>query len=491
MDARGEGGWGRSVFGVLRGWLTLGVLAVSLACGGTTGEAGDDPRPGHERPPGQGHDDDDDRDDDRDDDGDHDDDVDDGDDRNDDEDDGDDPGEDQTDGAITEGPGPWSTDPLTNLSAAFNLGAPQSIGLDEAMNLWLLHGDRIGVLTPGSTEPTWVSGIGQASQGFSADALAMGSTVICGGAPGRAYVGYWTYELDNVEIKGPHEEGYDPVRYLEFQKGDMDAVRLTADGSIELEEHLWRSAGTSGGDKVQYGIRNTNAWMYDEDRSVLSCLRVREGRDRGVLYIGTNHGVTRIEGLRYNSHRHAAWYEGNTLKAGYNYGLGIGQDGRVLIANDWYAGIIEPSPVLEEWDRDLGREGPSPWRFKGYNHVLNSEAEFDHWRGFEQTTSGDYFLGSLEYGLWHLTIINYSTTEWTRVSGLPTSSILALKATHDGSLYIGTRGAGLWRRAPDGTLSQVEGIAGSTVKELIYEPVLTPSMLMVLTDAGVFLIRGP
>src|SRR5690606_17823066 len=274
VDARGEGGWGRSVFGVLRGWLTLGVLAVSLACGGTTGEAGDDPRPGHERPPGQGHDDDDDRDDDRDDDGDHDDDVDDGDDRNDDEDDGDDPGEDQTDGAITEGPGPWSTDPLTNLSAAFNLGAPQSVGLDEAMNLWLLHGDRIGVLTPGSTEPTWVSGIGQASQGFSADALAMGSTVICGGAPGRAHVGYWNYELGNLEIRGRADSGCWTVRCVVFEMGGMDALGRSVDASIGLAYHRWRSVGTSGRVKFLFARRNTHAWIYDDDPWVLTCLRI-------------------------------------------------------------------------------------------------------------------------------------------------------------------------------------------------------------------------
>jgi hypothetical protein len=116
----------------------------------------------------------------------------------------------------------------------------------------------------------------------------------------------------------------------------------------------------------------------------------------------------------------------------------------------------------------------------------------DLWRGFEQTTSGTYYLASAAYGLWSMTIKSHTSADWTRVPGLPTNAILALKATDDGALYVGTDGAGLWRLEPDGvTLTRVEGIAGDHVRELLYEPTVTPSMLLVLTDRGLTVLRGP
>src|SRR3954470_21484350 len=64
------------------------------------------------------------------------------------------------------GPGPWPTDAAKNYSASYGLGAPQSVGLDDALNVWLLDGERIGVLRPGDSAPHWTSRVGQASDGF-------------------------------------------------------------------------------------------------------------------------------------------------------------------------------------------------------------------------------------------------------------------------------------------------------------------------------------
>jgi hypothetical protein len=209
--------------------------------------------------------------------------------------------------------------------------------------------------------------VGQAAEGFGRDKKALGSTVICGGEAGRAYVGYHTYELQrevpdkpHAYIPAPGEPHYSASRFAEYQKGDLDVVRLEDDGSVKLEEHLWRSVGVSGGTR-ELGIRNTNDFHYDEDRSVLTCQRVMRGRDKGDVYIGTNHGVTLIRGLVYNSHRHAAWYaEGDSLQAGFNWGLGIGPDGEVLVANDWMVGILEPNGVLEDFDRERTWEARCP-----------------------------------------------------------------------------------------------------------------------------------
>ncbi|MHB8874241.1 MAG: hypothetical protein ACYC8T_11190 [Myxococcaceae bacterium] len=404
-------------------------------------------------------------------------------------------------------PGPWPLDPVRDYSRDFGLARPQSVAFDEALNLWLLDKDRIGVLRPGDKAPRWTQGVGQAGEGFGIDALATGATVICGGEPGRAYVGYSARDLQNAIPGKPHalipwpgEAWYTPERFAEYQKGDMDAVRLNPDGSITLEEHLWRTVGLSNKDK-QIGIHNTNDFHYDEDRSIRKCERVTRGSGRGSVYVTTNHGVTRIDGLVYNSHRHPGWYlmvplpEGGfdpILQTTEMYGLGIAPNGDVLVANEQMVGVLVPSPRLEDWDRELTWDGPTPWRFKGHNPKLGDEGSFDYWRAFEQTTSGRYYLGSLAYGLWSLEVTWRSSGTWTRVTALPASRVLSLQATDDGALYVGTDGAGLWRLEADGTtLARVPGVAGQRVLELGYEPTVLPPMLLVLTERGLTVLRGP
>ncbi|MFP2906038.1 hypothetical protein ACLESD_13455 [Pyxidicoccus sp. 3LFB2] len=408
------------------------------------------------------------------------------------------------DGGTPADPGPWPVEAVLDYSRSFGVGTPQSVGLDEGLNLWLLDGRRIGVLRPGDKAPTWTTGVGQASQPFGGDSLATGSTVICGGEAGRAYVGYSANEMKRAPgieqrtyIPGPGEDYYTPERYAEYQKGDLDAVRLQPDGSVVLEEHLWRTVKSSNKDK-QIGIHNTNDFHYEEDRSVLNCARVTRGKYRGDLYITTNHGVTRIQGLVYNSHRHPGWYlfengsEWGSLQCPYMHGLGIAPNGNVLVANEQMLGVLVPSAKLEEWDRENTWDGPTPWIFKSFNEALNGQAADDYWRAFEQAASGRYYLGSAEYGVWAMTPKSRSAGNWSKLAGLPTNRILSLKATDDGAVYIGTNGSGLWRLEADGTtLSQVRQVAGQRVLQLVYEPNVTPSMLLVLTDQGLSVIRGP
>jgi hypothetical protein len=404
-------------------------------------------------------------------------------------------------------PGPWPTDALLDYSSKFGVGTPQSVGLDEGLNLWLLDGARIGVLRPGDTVPTWTSGVGQARLPFGRDSLAVGSTVICGGEAGRAYVGYRAQEMQRQEgikqrtyIPGPGESFYSPERYAEYQKGDLDAVRLQPNGSVVLEEHIWRTTGSSNAGK-QIGIHNTNDFHYEEDRSILNCARVTRGPYRGDLYVTTNHGVTRLQGLTYNSHRHPGWYlvttnpdgsKDESLQCPPMYGLGIAPNGNVLVANEQMLGVLQPSPKLEDWDRENTWAGPTPWTFKGFNEQLNDQASDDYWRAFEQTSSGRYYLGSAEYGVWAMTPKSRSAGNWSKLSGLPTDRIVSLKATDDGALYIGTNGSGLWRLEPDGQkLAPVSQVAGQKILQLVYEPTVKPSMLLVVTDQGVTVLRGP
>ena len=397
--------------------------------------------------------------------------------------------------------GPWPDEPVVNYSSRYQLGDVRAVAVDEAYNIWLLNGDRIGVLRAGDTSPRWTSGVGQAAPGFGPDKLAFGSTVICGGSAGRAYVGYSTYELDSAFIYSPdgsdfphYKDGdparFDPVRYQEYQKGDLDVVRLQPDGSVALETHLSRSARGNGPQDI--GIRNTNDHHFDEDRSVLSCTKVMRGKHRGQVYIGTNHGVTRIQGTVYNSHRHPVWFQpkpdgGVTQMAGYTYALGIAPNGDVLIGNDWSIGVVTPSEHLADWDKTS--QALNPEKLNSYLRELNSEQDMDYWRGIQQTTDGDYFLASKDYGLWKMTIARRSEAHGTKVAGLPTDRLTSLAATDDGSLFIGTEGFGLWRRKGQ-ELAHVEGVDGVVVRQLMYDPTVKPAMLYVLTNEGLTVIRG-
>jgi hypothetical protein len=394
---------------------------------------------------------------------------------------GTDAGTDDTTPALSAGP--WPTTPVLDYTTAYGLGFVQSVGVDDAYNIWLLSGERIGVLRPGTNRPVWVGRIGQAAPGFGIDKLATYSTVICGGAANQAYVGYATTELLNAKR--------DSVQDPEFLKGDMDVVQLDPNGTISLTEHLSGSAGTSQPwPPLPIGIHNTNDWHYDEDRTVLVCRKVMRGRDKGDLYIGTNHGVTRIRGLLYDSHRHPAWYDSSgALRMGYSWGLGIGQNGDVLIANDWKVGIAAPPAALVEWE-DMVKV---PWALDTFNQALNALEEFDFWRGFEQTADGTYYLGSSQYGLWQMTPKWVSEANWVKIGGMPTDRINALAATDDGSLYIGTDDAGLWRMDAQKKLSRVSGVSGSRVREngLVYDPTVAPATLYVLTNEALTVLRGP
>jgi hypothetical protein len=96
------------------------------------------------------------------------------------------------------------------------------------------------------------------------------------------------------------------------------------------------------------------------------------------------HGVTRIQGLTYNSHRHPGWYlyengsEWGSLQCPYMHGLGIAPNGDVLVANEQMLGVLVPSDKLEDWDRENTWDGPTPWRFKSFNEALNGQATDPH-----------------------------------------------------------------------------------------------------------------
>lgn len=428
--------------------------------------------------------------------------------------------------------GPWPNEPVLNYSQKYALGGGiKSLGVDDGHNLWLLDGERIGVLRPGDTQPKWSYRVGQAQNGFGHDQLALGSTVICGGKAGEAFVGYMTYELSpDPKYPGLHfaylvgagescstppasETCYpfDAARWEERKRGDLDIVRLQDDGTVKLHEHLSRTIGESK-NREQLGLTNTNDYHFDEDRTVFSCRKVLRGPFKGDVFVGTNHGATRIsdtpashdpsDNYWFNSHIHPTTAGGNN---GYVWALGMSYDGQdVLVGNLWKIGIYRVPTDLRQFDRDLDQHwrlntpvgpgnGEDDVRDEAGNVVVNAK---DYWRGFEQTKDGAYYLGSEQYGLYRVDTSPRSDAPELKLAWRQTKidvgseRIHALAATDDGSLFIGTEDRGLWRLKPDRSLEKVSQVSGTYVRQLLYDPTVAPAMLYVLTDAGLTVLRG-
>ena len=354
--------------------------------------------------------------------------------------------------------GPWPTDAQLDYSAAYDLPALKSVSLDDAYNLWMLdRSNRIGVLPAGETTVQWASGLGQAGRGFA-------TTVVCGGAENQAYVGYWADD-------NPEPYSATPNRPTDPSDGDADVVQLDPDGQVSLTQHL--------------NIFNSNDHHYNETMRVLACAKVMRGPLKGDLYFATNHAVTRVRGLEYSDHRHSVWSEkpGGSLMIGYDWAVSITPRGDVLFANDWKVAMLTPMPPLQSWIDFTA----TPWKLDTFIPGAGSLADFDYWRATAQTQDGTDYFGSKDKGLWRM----YAPSRFEKVPGLPTDGIAALAGTDDGALYIGTTGGGLWRMEADHTLTPVDSVPGNNVLQLFYDPTVTPSMLLVLTNAGLTVLRGP
>jgi hypothetical protein len=352
--------------------------------------------------------------------------------------------------------GPWPSESLIHYSTTYGVGEVQSVGVDDAYNIWLLRGDEIGVLRPGTTAPVWTRAVGQAGRGFR-------STVICGGSQGRAYVGYLTHDLAQPDTATAEEK----------LMGDADVVRLMPSGAVTLEKHLM--------------LVNSNDPRFDETRTILACAKVMFGAQRGDVFFGTNHAITRVRGLEFSDHRHPVFKypePNGSLHIGYHWAVSITPSGDVFLANDWKVALFTPPPRLEDFlDPTL-----TPWKLDTFVEVLGPQHEMDHWRATAQTQTGRYFLGSKQHGLWEMTL---TPRTYRRVGNVPSSAISALAGTMDGSLFVGTEDRGLWRVLDSGHAAHISQVQGTHVRQLVYDPTVLPPMLYVVTNAGLFVIRGP
>ena len=172
------------------------------------------------------------------------------------------------------GAGPWPAAPLTLYGTAQGLlESPISASTDEAENLWVVSHAALYLLTPGARNFRRFT---------AADGLHVGPgwteppdiTMVAGGAPGQCFVGYYAHDTNvNTQPGTAHTSG-DPVAHL----GKMDEVLLRKDGTLEVH---------------RYDFHNTNSDYYWETRTIMS-LVYDHFQHPGNLYVGSNHGITRV-----------------------------------------------------------------------------------------------------------------------------------------------------------------------------------------------------
>lgn len=357
----------------------------------------------------------------------------------------------------------WPTDPQLSFSSAYGLPGLAGVSIDDDQNIWVLTGDnRVGALRPSTGKVSWApSGFGQTGKGF-------GATCICAGEPGRAYVGFWASDPTDAD------KYFDPpLNRSMWSPGDVDVLDLDAQGNVAFNQHM--------------NLFNSNDHHYNEVQGIFTCVRVMRGQFKNEVYVGSNHAVTRIRGLDYADHRHAVWDVNGSLKIGYNKAVGIAQNGDLLIGNEWKVALLTPPPDL----MDFISFDVAPWRLDTYVMELGALEDMDFWKATAQTTDGLYYWGG-DKGLWQAKLkprpppdLKYDPT-WTQIAGI--GWVTALAATDDGSLFIGSDG--LWRMKPDKTLERMSNVPGDEVINLVYDPNQTPSMLLVLTNAGLTVLRG-
>ncbi len=402
--------------------------------------------------------------------------------------------------------------PEPGLLVHSGMGRVQGVGVDEAGNVWAVNGsDAIYVMEAGQTtfrELTGPSAVGRLAHGER-------PFTVCGGAAGEAYVGYEVPEIPDPLHPTPEQRA----------QGDVDVLRLSPDGGVSVRFH--------------YDFHNNNSVVdggvvhkrYDETRSIMSCVRINDGPYAGEVYFGSNHGVTRVKEEVFGDHRHPTFdYPACPTPAGYECddrpeaigyvrGLNLSNAGNLLIAASWMFAEVAPIPYdvepdiplnLAKWTLRTHRWsfiGPPAFPLPGKVASGWMASWHSRWplrfdekagnRAIAQTPDGRYWVASLTKGLVWFDVDRGKLSPYVEVEGEP-GAISALVANPDGSLWVGTEAAGLWRYeplsrpttkvhppAPElGTWTRFEGLPSSEILRLYAETRSGRRQLYIGTASG-------
>jgi len=358
--------------------------------------------------------------------------------------------------------GPWPVADVVHYGR--DQGLPDrvlGVGVDDAQNVYVIDDRAVYAARAGVGEFVRTDEGGQLDTGHTPYS-------VCGGGPGRVYVGYLTYEAAPEELS---EE--------EKLLGDLDRFVLQPDGTLALEFH--------------HRLQNSKAKWMDHTRLILDCARVVGGPNHGDLFVASNHGVTIIRGNDYADHRHVVWRDENGSQAiGYNWAINTDVHGNVLWAGHWKIGALPPpAPGLTGEDLEIWLDGDeTPYLINTHPSHWSSEEEPDDMHAIAgDTVAGVVYVGSWGRGLARMTM---SPRRWEDVPGTPDTHINSLELDPtDGRLWVGTRSAGLWRWNPATEQWQKHPLVpASTIHEIYLDTTVEPRAVYVATNEGLYVLRG-
>jgi hypothetical protein len=368
---------------------------------------------------------------------------------------------------------------------------------DEAKNIWAVSNSALYVMRAGQTSfrrYTDADGL------HLANAEPPGIMTVAGGHANEGFVGYNGADITDTQN--------DPLR----TKGKMDHVGLNADGSLavtHIDIH-----------NDDYVVGNENDFTYNEDRGARRMLYDHSFHP-GTLYIGWNHGVTRMDwghndptsGLPYADHVHPVVYNlGGTEMMAEWRALALDPTPReghapgvLWMGGEFTAGAIDWTPVLYDWSRNernpfIEAFGPSDPSLSLSDlppvFPVAQAADPVNIRGIAITHDGTVWFASgpqwnpptdamLGIATWNGAGFNYIDPGSI---GLPTREIIDMVAMPDDTLAIGTT-EGLFCYDPaTHVLTPVNGLPSNQINHLWVDTSVTPAALYVATPAGVAIL---
>lgn len=413
------------------------------------------------------------------------------------------------------GAGPWGTASLTVYGSAQGLlEAPLSASVDETENLWVVTNRALYLLQPGAhnfRRYTAQDGL-HVGPGFTDPP---DFTWVEGGAKNECFVGYYFHDTHDPPDKDAHTAN-DPYAH----RGKMDQVLLRSDGTLEARFYDLHNSPPSG---FYYETREVTSMVYDHFQHP------------GNLYVGSNHGVTRVipakwrlpqtpaeqawpggvEKEWYADHVHPMVCRGGPCDPNYAtrsvtfgdwFGLALGPDGRLWMGGLTSAGALGYREALDDWIKDWGSFNPFDPAFgdpyPGHPPVFNPPVEGDpvNIRAVAVTPDGMVWFASGEaeawrgptYGMASWDGHNFAYLDPTRLGALE-YNILEMKALPDGRLVLGfpTTGLLVWKPGePAGhRLTVREGLPGEHIRRLSLDLMHQPPLLLVPTDGGLLVLR--
>jgi hypothetical protein len=404
--------------------------------------------------------------------------------------------------------GPWPLAPITVYDSAQGLfEAPISASTDEAENLWVVTNRALYLLRPG--DKTF-------RRYTAADGLHYGPgwtdgpdiTLVVGGRAGECFIGYYAHDTHNPPVKNAHMID-DPIAHW----GKMDQVILQQDLTLHVN---------------RYDFHNSNDFHYWETRTITSAV-YDHFQHPGELYVGSNHGVTRVDPAKFRlpetpaekafpygvekewfgDHVHPVVCDSGPCDGGPNdhivfgdfYGLLLADDGRLWMGGLTSAAAIGWIPDLQLWWESFAPYNPfvpaftSPPVFfppsRGGNVNIHAIAETmdgliwfasgetEDWRGPTfglASWDGKLFkyydprsLGSLEYN-----ILELAGWEDKLVLGFPSSGLLVWKP--------GT--------AQGKRMGIAQGLPGEQIRRMSIDRMVDPPQLFVPTESGLAVLRS-